>query len=60
MVLEACIHLTDPAIPYALIFDIGGGSTEILWIELLPGQSPRMIGFISLPTGVTYRNLVAA
>ncbi|MDI9408300.1 MAG: Ppx/GppA phosphatase family protein [Candidatus Pacebacteria bacterium] len=58
LVMEACIHLTDPSIPYAVVFDIGGGSTEILWVELHPGKAPRMVGFISLPTGVTYRSLV--
>jgi exopolyphosphatase/guanosine-5'-triphosphate,3'-diphosphate pyrophosphatase len=37
---------------YALIFDIGGGSTELAWVELIPGGKPAIIDSISLPFGV--------
>ena len=59
LVFEACIHLADPSLPYALIFDIGGGSTEILWIEVNQKFNSRLVASISLPTGILYRNLVA-
>ncbi len=37
----------------ALLFDIGGGSTEIAWVRLeAPGQPPVLIGYRSLPLGV--------
>ena len=32
--LRGCLPLLDEARPHALIFDIGGGSTEISWLEL--------------------------
>ncbi|MCX8501821.1 MAG: Ppx/GppA family phosphatase [Alphaproteobacteria bacterium] len=58
LVFEACIHLADPTLPYALIFDIGGGSTEILWIEINQKRNSRLVDSISLPTGNLYRGLV--
>lgn len=36
----------------ALLFDIGGGSTELAWLRLTPGEPPRVIGATSLPIGV--------
>lgn len=33
LALAGCGSLLDPARRYALMFDIGGGSTEIMWIE---------------------------
>ncbi|SME99406.1 exopolyphosphatase / guanosine-5'-triphosphate,3'-diphosphate pyrophosphatase [Tistlia consotensis] len=33
LALLGCAPLLDPALPHALIFDIGGGSTEICWFE---------------------------
>ena len=32
-----CAPLIDPAIPDILLFDIGGGSTEICWLKVRPG-----------------------
>lgn len=37
---------------YALIFDIGGGSTELAWVELIPGGKPAVIDSTSIPFGV--------
>ena len=31
---DGCVPLLDAAIPNALIFDIGGGSTEISWLKV--------------------------
>lgn len=36
----------------ALVFDIGGGSTEIMWVETLNGGKPKMLDTVSLPFGV--------
>lgn len=33
LALVGCAPLLDPRIPNALVFDIGGGSTEILWLR---------------------------
>ncbi len=47
-----CAPLLDPHTPRALIFDIGGGSTELMWIEVRPDGSIRIIDGASLPHGV--------
>jgi len=52
LTLTGCLPLLDPAIPYALTFDVGGGSAEILWVRLDPGADPEIVGWISLPCGV--------
>ncbi len=33
LVVTGCAPLLHPRIPYALVFDIGGGSTEIVWLR---------------------------
>jgi len=38
--LHGCLPLLDAARPHALIFDIGGGSTEISWLELAADGRP--------------------
>jgi exopolyphosphatase / guanosine-5'-triphosphate,3'-diphosphate pyrophosphatase len=44
--------LIDEAADRVLVFDIGGGSTELMWLELGPGGRTRMIDQISVPQGV--------
>jgi exopolyphosphatase/guanosine-5'-triphosphate,3'-diphosphate pyrophosphatase len=57
LALESCAPLLQPVAHKggrrALLFDIGGGSTEIAWVRL-DGQSarPALIGYDSLPVGV--------
>ena len=54
LVVAGCAPLLDPRVAYALVFDIGGGSTELAWLSLA-GRSPddaALIGFCSLPHGV--------
>lgn len=36
----------------ALVFDIGGGSTELGWLTLAPGRSLCLEGWMSVPLGV--------
>jgi exopolyphosphatase / guanosine-5'-triphosphate,3'-diphosphate pyrophosphatase len=52
LTLAGCRPLLDPRFPRVLLFDIGGGSTEVSWIEQRRGMLPRMVGFRSLPYGV--------
>jgi exopolyphosphatase/guanosine-5'-triphosphate,3'-diphosphate pyrophosphatase len=52
LTLAGCLPLLDPEIPYALTFDVGGGSAEVLWIRLRPDAPPEVLGWISLPCGV--------
>jgi exopolyphosphatase/guanosine-5'-triphosphate,3'-diphosphate pyrophosphatase len=53
LVVAGCAPLLDPSLPYALIFDIGGGSTELVWLDLAAGvEQPGVLGFVSVPHGV--------
>ncbi len=51
-----CSPLLDPQGRGAILFDIGGGSTELVRIERDPGEPggavPRIRGWISIPLGV--------
>lgn len=49
--LTGCAPLLDASPPWALVFDIGGGSTELSWARLVEGR-PEVEGCISLPLGV--------
>jgi exopolyphosphatase / guanosine-5'-triphosphate,3'-diphosphate pyrophosphatase len=54
LVVAGCAPLLDRNVPHALVFDIGGGSTELVWLSV-PRDTramPRVQGFISLPHGV--------
>jgi len=52
LTLAGCMPLLDASVPYALTFDVGGGSAEILWVRLRETEQPEIIGWISLPCGV--------
>ncbi len=52
LTLAGCAPLLDAACPRALVFDIGGGSTELMWIGLAAGRAPRLLGMVSLKCGV--------
>ncbi|MGK7871268.1 Ppx/GppA phosphatase family protein [Falsiroseomonas sp. E2-1-a20] len=57
LAMEACAPLLECGDRRALLFDIGGGSTEIAWIRIPPGRPqdrpvPELIGTISVPVGV--------
>jgi len=59
LAMESCAPLLEENDRRALLFDIGGGSTEIAWIRVPsrgrgPGRQPaaELIGYASLPLGV--------
>jgi exopolyphosphatase/guanosine-5'-triphosphate,3'-diphosphate pyrophosphatase len=52
LVVAGCAPLLDPRRPYALVFDIGGGSTELVWLRLGEDRRPAIIASFSLPHGV--------
>jgi exopolyphosphatase/guanosine-5'-triphosphate,3'-diphosphate pyrophosphatase len=52
LALESCAPLLTRGVRRALLFDIGGGSTEIVWIRLGEDGQPVLIGYDSLPVGV--------
>lgn len=56
LVVTGCAPLLHPRIPYAVVFDIGGGSTEIVWLRHSAANErsrrPEILGSTSLPFGV--------
>ncbi len=60
LALTGCAPLLDPGTPNALVFDIGGGSTEIIWLRgdrSRPADGRRAPGhgitaWYSMPVGV--------
>jgi exopolyphosphatase / guanosine-5'-triphosphate,3'-diphosphate pyrophosphatase len=57
LVVAGCAPLLHLRTPYAMVFDIGGGSTEIVWLRHGgngAAREPRIeiLGSISLPFGV--------
>lgn len=52
LAIVGCADLLDLTTRYAIAFDIGGGSTEVMWMELFPHKLPEIIEWISLPLGV--------
>jgi exopolyphosphatase/guanosine-5'-triphosphate,3'-diphosphate pyrophosphatase len=47
-----CAPLLDPAVPHAIIFDIGGGSTELTWLEFDSDGHAVTLDAVSIPFGV--------
>ncbi len=58
LALKGCQSLLNAATPYALVFDIGGGSTEIVWAKHKPINEEsefanfEILDVLSLPLGV--------
>ena len=53
--VAGCLNLLDRSYDAALVVDVGGGSTELSWVELkdLPDDAPpRLIAWLSVPIGV--------
>lgn len=52
LTLSGCAPLLTCERPYVLLFDIGGGSTEIVWAAVPENGMPAPIAIRSLPLGV--------
>lgn len=52
LALKGCLPLLDPSYNYAIVFDIGGGSTEVIWTKVLSTGKAELLDQISLPFGV--------
>jgi exopolyphosphatase/guanosine-5'-triphosphate,3'-diphosphate pyrophosphatase len=52
LALAGCLPLLDGAEPHALVFDIGGGSTELIWLSLGTDGRPEIHDTLSIPCGV--------
>ncbi|MFN3959085.1 MAG: Ppx/GppA phosphatase family protein [Parvularculaceae bacterium] len=56
LAVAGCGELLDPKASAGLIFDIGGGSTEISWVRPRVGEGrsrgPEILAWTSLPMGV--------
>jgi len=52
LVLRGCAPLLEPGRDRALVFDIGGGSTELVWVDTSRAECPAVLGIASVPYGV--------
>lgn len=52
LALTGCQFLIEPDTERVLFFDIGGGSTQIVWMSVAPGAPVERLGMISVPMGV--------
>lgn len=51
LVLQGCLPLFEEQPSYGLVFDIGGGSTEVVWVRLGRNRA-EIVDWISMPLGV--------
>ena len=58
LALSGCSGVLNPRFPYAITFDIGGGSTEVMWLKLKNNKEAdgrpgvEVIDWLSMPFGV--------
>ncbi len=52
LAVNGCRPLLDHGHSHALVFDIGGGSTELMWLALDADGGGDLLGWTSLPCGV--------
>jgi len=52
LAVMGCQSLIAPGNQYALVFDIGGGSTELIWVRMKKRQVTEIHGWMSIPWGV--------
>jgi exopolyphosphatase/guanosine-5'-triphosphate,3'-diphosphate pyrophosphatase len=52
LAVESCAPLLAGPERRALLFDIGGGSTELAWLRISPEGDIALIGYASVPMGV--------
>src|ERR1700722_2742466 len=53
--VAGCSNLIDPEADAALVLDVGGGSTELAWLDLRDwrgGGAPPIAAWLSIPVGV--------
>lgn len=53
--VTGCLNLLDDRHEAALVVDVGGGSTELSWVDLkgfVPGATPPVRAWLSVPIGV--------
>ncbi len=51
LALGGCLPLLDGERPHALVFDIGGGSTQLMWLDVR-AERPSLVASLSIPAGV--------
>ncbi|MGL4371364.1 MAG: Ppx/GppA family phosphatase [Alphaproteobacteria bacterium] len=52
LAVAGCFDLVSNKIPYCIVFDIGGGSTEVALIEVFEAQKFKILDWVSLPYGI--------
>jgi exopolyphosphatase/guanosine-5'-triphosphate,3'-diphosphate pyrophosphatase len=52
LAVSGCISLFDDGSEFAFVFDIGGGSTELIWVAATPDRACDIRAWTSLPCGV--------
>ncbi|MFC7050592.1 Ppx/GppA phosphatase family protein [Emcibacter nanhaiensis] len=52
LAVMGCKALLDERYSNAIVFDIGGGSTELIWLRIGENKNPEIIGWTSVPYGV--------
>jgi exopolyphosphatase / guanosine-5'-triphosphate,3'-diphosphate pyrophosphatase len=52
LAMHGCGPLLDRTVDRAVVFDIGGGSSEVMWLDVARDGRPRLIDCVSVPWGV--------
>ncbi len=52
LAVAGCAPLLDQECENGLVFDIGGGSTEVMWLRMCRDTEPELLAWTSLPCGV--------
>ncbi len=52
LAVMGCKALLERKYSHAIVFDIGGGSTELIWVKIQGNGKPEIIDWTSIPFGV--------
>lgn len=52
LTVSGCAPLLASGHPRGILFDIGGGSTEVMWLDTSGRSRPAVLDMVSLPLGV--------
>ena len=52
LTLDGCAQLLEKKTSQAILFDIGGGSTEIMWVKNTSNEEAVVLAMLSMPIGV--------